>query len=899
MSRGKILLASMLAFFIAFSLLPKIPAASAATPTKWTVMVYMAADNDLEAAAIDDFLEMAEVTGLTGRGASVRVLVQLDRAMKCDLPDPSDDDERYDNWTSCRRYEITTGIVPDNRHKKAELREVNMGEYTVLRDFIKWAVRYAPAEHYCLVLWDHGYGWLSPKFRGGYRGVCYDFQAHDDHLNTTEIVWALEEAGVHFDVIAFDACLMQMIEVEYPIRKYADYIVASEDLVQKWGMPYNTTLQELVNNPDMTGREFAETMVDKYAEFYGPAGKQPFENATISAVDTSNLDTLVSSVDNFAARLWEITKTNWEDIYEASTSSEWFGTVVDLLDFAQQIYNDPDVPSRVQDAAWKVMFDVDTAVIAEWHGSGHEPGAYGIAIDFLPFARLFFYEGGWTGGLAIDSMRGHAVRLTPPDPIVIKGVWVYGQWYGTEDREFHIEIWDDELNVLYKSPYYKYSDFFSHSWDWAWIPVPNVFVAGDFYVCLFMNTTDSDGVYIAYESNPPCHGRSYIAYMEPRRVEQVPIDSWFDPERDDWMIGAKGFNLGYKHLSFATNSLWDEFNEAYLGIIPNATEVTMGEFPPGHYDLTFPPGASPPCWSAVCWNSRAPIKVWFANLSESWFPPINKSVYVAINTTTDVDQVRVWIWYNETDENAVDEIALRMGYMSLTEVGVASCSGVVPYWETDEVKGVISAQMWEDTTPNLKDLTYGVIFGFSQQYPIYPRVMPILLQPGWNLISLPLIPTTTDAATLLKPVAKWCQEIWTYDANRKRWYWAEITTDRRGRIRIRGSLRTLEAGKGYWIKATGYIVLPIEGYLVPPKEVPPTYPVYKGWNLIGVKYDWPIKPTDYLGDVASNTRYIFAYDPSSGTTYMLDINGSWLTPCNGYWLYVEEDDEIVPPASGI
>ena len=108
---------AMLAFFIAFSLLPRIPATSAATPTKWTVMVYMAADNDLEAAAIDDFLEMAEVTGLTGRGASVRVLVQLDRAMKCDLPDPLVDDERYDNWTSCRRYEITTGIVPDNKHK--------------------------------------------------------------------------------------------------------------------------------------------------------------------------------------------------------------------------------------------------------------------------------------------------------------------------------------------------------------------------------------------------------------------------------------------------------------------------------------------------------------------------------------------------------------------------------------------------------------------------------------------------------------------------------------------------------------------------------------------------------------------------------------------------------------
>gem|GEM_PF-3887175 len=41
----------------------------------WTVMIYMAADNDLEPYAISDFLELSSV----GSSSSVNILVQLDR----------------------------------------------------------------------------------------------------------------------------------------------------------------------------------------------------------------------------------------------------------------------------------------------------------------------------------------------------------------------------------------------------------------------------------------------------------------------------------------------------------------------------------------------------------------------------------------------------------------------------------------------------------------------------------------------------------------------------------------------------------------------------------------------------------------------------------------------------
>ena len=57
----------------------------------WTVMVYLDADNNLESAGIDDFLEMA----LVGSTEDVNIVVQMDRI--------SGDDSRYDNWTTARR----------------------------------------------------------------------------------------------------------------------------------------------------------------------------------------------------------------------------------------------------------------------------------------------------------------------------------------------------------------------------------------------------------------------------------------------------------------------------------------------------------------------------------------------------------------------------------------------------------------------------------------------------------------------------------------------------------------------------------------------------------------------------------------------------------------------------
>jgi len=119
------------------------------TPTalsKWTVMVYMDADNDLY---YEQDLEEMERVRYTPQ---VQVVVQLDTF----------------GYGGTYRYHIRGGNTPYEGDLVETLPEQNMADPATLRDFVIWAMRNYPAERYLLVLWDHGGGWLKrgPSSRG-------------------------------------------------------------------------------------------------------------------------------------------------------------------------------------------------------------------------------------------------------------------------------------------------------------------------------------------------------------------------------------------------------------------------------------------------------------------------------------------------------------------------------------------------------------------------------------------------------------------------------------------------------------------------------------------------------------------------------------------------------------
>jgi hypothetical protein len=345
----------------------------------WTFMAYLDGDNTLENASIDIFLKMANVTS----SSRVNVIAQLDR-----IPGQ---DSRYGNWSDCKRFDITEGMTLTPENAVQNLSEVNMGDPNTLKDFVNWTMNNYPANHYCLVLMDHGTGCM---------GICFDSSAtpSTDFLNLTELSRALSGLPSIVDLALMDACSMSMAEVAYQIKDYANILVAPEGLGYE-PAPYDDYITNLVSNSSMSPDQFAKDIVTDYIDWCWTIDVRQISNATMSAIDLTKITSLTAAIDDFAINLKEKETPYHEQIslaraltegYEGPYSSQ-FGYYVDLYHFAQLIYqNVPDVELR--NVANQVMtaLSVGNAIIIE--DDKADLNAHGLSIFFPDEIGKYNYD---------------------------------------------------------------------------------------------------------------------------------------------------------------------------------------------------------------------------------------------------------------------------------------------------------------------------------------------------------------------------------------------------------------------------------------------------------------------------------------------------------------------------
>ena len=162
-----------------------------------------------------------------------------------------------------------------------------MGDWEYLVGFTKWSMEKFPAENYMLIVWNHGSGWNKDNMFESSKGLSYDDVTHNN-MTTPQIRLALEKIG-KISIFSMDACLMQMAEVAYEVKDYADYVIASEETEPADGYTYDTFLGPLVNNPNMDGAALSKATVDSYIEFYANKGR----SGTQSSIKTSGFDAFV------------------------------------------------------------------------------------------------------------------------------------------------------------------------------------------------------------------------------------------------------------------------------------------------------------------------------------------------------------------------------------------------------------------------------------------------------------------------------------------------------------------------------------------------------------------------------------------------------------------------------
>lgn len=256
---------------------------------EWTIIVYLAADNNLETMGLSDLEEMEEVGSIGG----VNIVVLMDTYSLLEethwyfIGEGQDHIDLEAGYHDCDCEEVAGGCPG----------ELNMGDPATLTYCLEKAVAFAPAQNYMLVLWDHGGGWW---------GVCYDDSSllpsgSKDRLTMDEVQSAVKSAKqpngepIDLAVIGYDACFMGMVEVAYENRDLADYMVASITTVPGAGWDYEGWLAG-IQETDKSAFEVSKKAADSYVGFYdmcAGAGLGGYSFTSMGVFDLEKVPALV------------------------------------------------------------------------------------------------------------------------------------------------------------------------------------------------------------------------------------------------------------------------------------------------------------------------------------------------------------------------------------------------------------------------------------------------------------------------------------------------------------------------------------------------------------------------------------------------------------------------------
>lgn len=227
----------------------------------WTVLVYMAADNSLSTWADSDLVEMEKI----GSDDNLAIVVQVDKPQ-----------------TGARRLYVAFNQLQN----LGELGIIDMCDWKTLYNFLEWGMSNFPAQHYLVFLWDHATGWtlLDGRSFGSDWSSGNQMGVADGELQ--KAFRSLYNAtGKKVDILAFDACLMQQIEVACEIKDYAKIQVAPQTVWPLLGFPYTQIFSVIHEHPGINETELAGKIVDVCKNYY-----YEIQPMAISAINLQKLD---------------------------------------------------------------------------------------------------------------------------------------------------------------------------------------------------------------------------------------------------------------------------------------------------------------------------------------------------------------------------------------------------------------------------------------------------------------------------------------------------------------------------------------------------------------------------------------------------------------------------------
>jgi hypothetical protein len=169
----------------------------------------------------------------------------------------------------------------------------------------------------------------------------------------------------------------------------------------------------------------------------------------------------------------------------------------------------------------------------------------------------------------------------------------------------------------------------------------------------------------------------------------------------------------------------------------------------------------------------------------------------------------------------------------------------------------------------------------------------ITLAQGWNLVSIPLIPLSTNITDILNADNLASGNITNVSLL---YYFDAVTSTWNNWINGSSTLTAMTDGPAYWIYATVADTLTVHGTeaALPGHG----YPVLTGWNMVGFTSTTDMALEAYLDSIDGDYVVVYRWNAGTGTwSYWTALADDFDTmdPGCGYWLFMTSGGTLTPP----
>lgn len=352
------------------------------TQAEWTILMFLNAKNNLEPFAFPNFEQIASI----GSTNEVQFAVEFGRPKGHYTND-------FGAWTKTLRFHVTKGMKPVEASAAEDLGTTDMGDAKTLIDFVTWGRKKFPSKRTMLIIWNHGQGWRRPTDNAkpvaapsAVRYVSNDEDTGNQLYNRAiqdELAKLLK--GDKLDVIAFDACLMAMVETAYALRDVSKVLVGSQEVEPGNGWDYTSWLEPLVKaKGDVDAAALGKLLVKGMEATYGDN-----DDTTLSATDLGRAADLGKAISRFAdVATKQLSPATIDAFKQARNSVSNYAPgynlhSIDLGHFMDQIAKST-VDQHVGAAAGEVQIALRAAMIQNYASKSRQGkfGSQGLSIYF-------------------------------------------------------------------------------------------------------------------------------------------------------------------------------------------------------------------------------------------------------------------------------------------------------------------------------------------------------------------------------------------------------------------------------------------------------------------------------------------------------------------------------------